>query len=236
MKQFFETPSCKSCHARLKNVFCALEKGEIENLTEEKSCNIYRKGQLIFYEGNRPTGLYCVNKGKIKLFRTGFEGKEQIVRFAKDGDILGYRALISGDVYAATAETLEDATVCFIPKKIFQELLQKSSELSTRVMQLLSKDLKLAETRITTLAQKPVRERMAEALLMLKEFYGFEQNNQTINAMLTREDLANIVGTATETAIRIMSDFRNEKMIISEGKKIKIINLPKLLKTANIYD
>ena len=103
-------------------------------------------------------------------------------------------------------------------------------------MQLLSQDLKLAEHRITELAQKPVRERMAETILMLKEFYGYEADNKTINALISREDIANITGTATETAIRVLSDFRNERMIDLKAKKIRILNTNMLLKAANVFD
>jgi len=231
-----ESPSCATCQSRLTNVFCTLTDDQLANLSVEKSCNIYKKGQLVFFEGNRPTGLYCVNKGKVKVYQIGVEGKEQIIRLAKDGDILGYRSLISGEMYTASGSVIEDATICFLPKKTFFDLLQTNSELSTRMMKLLSNDLKGAEKRITGLAQKPVRERMAETILMLKEFYGLDGEKQTIRANLSREDIANIVGTATETAIRILSEFRSEKMINLLGKKIQIVNADALIRAANVYD
>jgi CRP-like cAMP-binding protein len=231
-----ESPSCADCQSRLNNVFCTLTDDQLAKLSVEKSCNIYKKGQLVFFEGNRPTGLYCVNKGKVKVYQIGTEGKEQIIRLAKDGDILGYRSLISGEMYTASASIIEDATICYIPKKIFFDLLQTNSDLSTRMMKLLSNDLKSAEKRITGLAQKPVRERMAETILMLKEFYGLDSEKHTIRANLSREDIANIVGTATETAIRILSEFRSEKMINLVGKRIQIINNDALIKAANVFD
>jgi CRP-like cAMP-binding protein len=231
-----ESPSCADCKSRLNNVFCTLTDDQLANLSVEKSCNIYKKGQLVFFEGNRPTGLYCVNKGKVKVYQIGNEGKEQIIRLAKDGDILGYRSLISGEHYTASASIIEDATICYIPKKTFFDLLQTNSDLSTRMMKLLSNDLKSAEKRITGLAQKPVRERMAETILMLKEFYGLDSEKHTIRANLSREDIANIVGTATETAIRILSEFRSEKMINLLGKRIQIVNNDALMKAANVFD
>jgi CRP-like cAMP-binding protein len=231
-----ESPSCADCQSRLNNVFCTLTDDQLANLSVEKSCNIYKKGQLVFFEGNRPTGLYCVNKGKVKVYQIGNEGKEQIIRLAKGGDILGYRSLISGEMYTASASIIEDATICFIPKKVFFDLLQTNSDLSTRMMKLLSNDLKSAEKRITGLAQKPVRERMAETILMLKEFYGLDSEKHTIRANLSREDIANIVGTATETAIRILSEFRSEKMINLVGKRIQIVNNDALIKAANVFD
>lgn len=235
MKNFFETPSCESCTNRFNNVFCTLSDSQVNELALDKSCNIYKKGQLIFYEGNRPTGLYCVNQGKVKIFQTGEEGKEQILRLAKENDILGYRSLISGEPYSASASVMEDAVVCYIPRKTFYELLQKNSELSTKMMQLLSHDLKEAEARITGLAQKPVRERMAETILMLKEYYGTD-DDEVIQASISREDIAGIVGTSTETCIRIIADFKHEKIIELAGKRIKVANLNALIKAAHVYD
>ena len=200
-------------------------------MDSEKNCSIYKKGQIIFNEGNKPAGVYCVNKGKIKIYQTGEEGKEQILRLVKEGDVLGYRSLISGEAYSGTASVMEDATVCFIPKRTFFDFLHTNSDLSTQMMQLLSHDLKEAESRLTGLAQKPVRERM----LMLLEFYGTDKEG-AINAVISREDIANIVGTATETTIRILSDFKGEKLIDLIGKRIKVNNHQGLIKTAHIYD
>lgn len=235
MKNFFETPSCESCASRLNNVFCSLTDNQVNELALDKSCNLYKKGQLIFYEGNRPTGLYCVNAGKVKIFQTGEEGKEQILRLAKEGDILGYRSLISGEPYSASGAVMEDATVCYIPRKTFFELLNKNSELSTRMMQLLSHDLKEAEARITGLAQKPVRERMAETILMLREFYGTD-DDEIIKTSISREDIAGIVGTSTETCIRVIAEFKQEKLIELAGKRIKVANLHGLIKAAHVFD
>lgn len=235
MKSQFEQPLCDKCKSRLGNVFCSLTPDQISEMASEKNCSMYKKGQIIFNEGNRPSGMYCVNTGKIKIFQTGEQGKDQILRLAKEGDILGYRSLISGEPYSATASVMEDAAVCFIPKSTFFDLLKTNSELSSKMMQLLSHDLKDAENRLTALAQKPVRERMAEAVLMLNEFYGSDEDG-LIKAAVSREDIANIVGTATETTIRILSDFKSEKLIELVGKKIKILNRPKLIKVAHIYD
>jgi CRP/FNR family transcriptional regulator, polysaccharide utilization system transcription regulator len=121
-------------------------------------------------------------------------------------------------------------------EELFMGILQKDGVLSMEIMKLLSDDLRKAETSITHLAQKPVRERLAEALLFIKETYGFEEDNMTINLKLSREELANLVGTATETVIRLLSEFKSDNMIALEGKKIKIIDLDELVQTANIDD
>ncbi|MBC8265466.1 MAG: Crp/Fnr family transcriptional regulator [Flavobacteriales bacterium] len=231
-----EIPNCEDCKTRGKSIFCDLKSDELADLSYNKGCSSYKKGQVIFYEGRRPTGLYCINKGKVKIAKLGEEGKEQIVRLAREGDILGYRSLIGGDAYSASAETLEETSVCFIPKEAIFNLIRQSPEFSIKIIELVSKDLKSAENKVTDLAQKHVRERVAEALLMLKETYGLEDDEQTLGVALTREVLANIVGTATETVIRLLSELKKDEIIALEGRKIKILNHKQLIRTASIYD
>ena len=230
------TPDCQHCQARFKSVFCNLNEAEIVALNDDKGCSNYQKGQVIFHEGTFPHGLFCVNKGKIKVSQSGDEGRDQIIRMSKEGDILGYRALLSGDKYSCSATAIDDCSICFIPKNIFFSLIEKNANLSKEILILLSHDLKNAVHKITELAQKPVRERLAEALLFLKETYGFEKESMVLNVVLSREEIANIAGTATETAIRLLSEFKQDRIIELTGKKISILNLPLLVKTANIFD
>src|SRR5437667_8180145 len=159
-----------------------------------------------------------------------------MVRLAKEGDVVGYRALISGEPYAASAAVLEDATICFVPKTTFLNLLRESASFNLQVMQLLCHDLERSEQRELSLARKPVKDRLAEALMMLREFYGLEEDGMTIKGSLTREDLANIVGTATETIIRLLSEFKDKKIIELDHKKIKILNQQALLRIVHVYD
>ncbi len=236
MSKKFQTPFCETCHARLGSIFCDISDLELSNISAQKHCNFYLKGQQIFTEGNSPTGLHCVNRGKIKVSQSGFEGKEQSIRLAKEGDILGYRSLISGEPYTASAIAIEDSKVCIIPKALFFEMIRQNPDLTGNVMKLLASDLKDAENKITNLAQKPVIERLAEAILMLKEYYGFVKDENLLNITITREEIANIVGTATETAIRILSELKREGIIALDGKKIKILNIDALIKLANLYD
>jgi CRP/FNR family transcriptional regulator len=208
----------------------------LESLSDNKDCGSYKKGQVIFSEGNRARGLYCINTGKVKLTKSGEEGKDQILHLAKSGDVMGYRALLSGDTFSCSAVAIEDAAVCFVPRELFFGIVEKNATLSMHLMRLLSNELKVAEQHLTDMAQKPVRERVAEALLFIKEAYGFEADGKTIAATLTREEIAGIVGTATETAIRVLTDFRQEALIETQGRKIAVLNLPKLLRVANIND
>lgn len=228
--------NCEHCKVRAKSIFCDLQHNDLEAFMAHKACMTYKRGQTIFCEGGFPNGLYCINSGKVKIFQSGDEGKEQIVRLAREGDVLGYRALLSGDRYNATAEALENTDVCFVPKETLFKLIEKNTSFTLQIMKLLSNDLKNAEHKILQLAQKPVRERVAESLLFLKETYGLENDGQTIDITLSREELANIVGTATETAIRLLSEFKHERIIELVGKKIRILDLNKLIKTSNMLD
>lgn len=229
-------PNCHQCESRYRSVFCDLEPVQLNEINEHKDFISFGKGQTVFNQGFRPQGLFCISKGKVKIHQLGNEGKDQIVRLAKEGDIIGYRALISGENYSGSATALDDVMVCLIPKSVFFQLLEKNSKLSFSIMNLLSHDLEKAEQRITDLAQKPVRERLAEALLFLKETYGFEPDSHTLNVSMSREEIANLVGTARETAIRLLSELKNEHILDLEGKKIKILNLSELIKVANVYD
>ncbi|HMG82495.1 MAG TPA: Crp/Fnr family transcriptional regulator [Ferruginibacter sp.] len=227
--------NCGFCDARLSSVFKELKGTQLQEMNEHKSCVHFKKGQSIFNENATPFGLYCVNQGKIKLTTAGIDGKEQILRLSKAGDILGYRALLSGEHYNSAAIALEDSSVCFLPKEVLYSLLDDNKLLGFEMMKLLSNDLKQAEQQIVSLSQKNVRERTAEALLFLKATYGLLED-KTIAVSLTREEIADFVGTATESVIRILSEFNTDKIIQLDGKKIRILDLPKLLKTANIED
>ncbi len=229
-------PSCSRCSERFTNVFCKAKYDSMQEIEKEKTCSTYKKGDYIFKEGGGPFGIFCLNRGKVKLVKTGDDGREHILRLVKPGDPLGYRSLLSGELYNASAVAIEESGVCFIPKELFIGVLNKDSSLTFEMLKLLSHDLRKAELQLTHLAQKPVRERVAEALMFIKETYGMEADGKTIAALFTREDIANIVGTATETAIRILSEFNKDEIIKLNGKKIEILNLEKLNKTANVFD
>ncbi len=236
MNKKIEIPACSSCQTRVYSIFSDVKEAEMSALNANKCGNIYKKGQVIYYEGNKPLGVFCVNKGKVKIYKMNADGKEQILRLAKDGDVIGFASLIGGEPYSSSASVLEDATICYVPRNVFLNLIQSNSGLSLKVIEALSHDATRAESRLTNTSYNTVRERLAETLLVLKEFGGFEADNATLKTTLSREDLANMVGTATETVIRLLSEFNKEKIILLEGHKIKILNQAILLQTANIGD
>jgi len=187
-------------------------------------------------EGTRPTGLYCINFGKVKVFKRGAAGREQIVRLTKPGDVLGYRSLIGNELYAASAESLEETSICFIPKNVFFDLISQNKDFVMVMMKKLATELGNAERNVTELAQKPVKKRLAETLLMLLNTYGLNDDGASIDVNLTRRDIANIAGTSTETIIRLLSKFKKEQLIHVQGRKIQILDKQRLIRKANFFD
>jgi len=210
--------------------YCNVE--QIAMVNAAKTCSQYKKGQHIFYEGNLPLGIYCVSSGVIKLVRTNNDGKEQILRFSQAGDLLGFRALIADEPLIATAICVEDTVACFIPKKVFIELIDTVPAIGKELLKAICHDLGVVEERVQSLAQKSVRERLAETLLFLHATFNMNGtgSEDIIHISLPREDIANIVGTATETVIRLLSEFKQDKLIEFEAKKIKLLNKEKLYK------
>lgn len=169
------------------------------------------------------------------MSRLGSDGKEQIIRFAKDGEIIGYRSILSGENLSATVTTLEDTSACFVPKKILFESIEGNAKFSLSIMKEISRELGEAGKLITNLAQKSVRERLAEVLLVLQTTFG-ETEEGLVDISLTREELANMVGTATESVIRLLSEFKEDELIELKGRKLRILNAPELTRIGKVYD
>jgi len=237
MAKKIENLACELCQSRKFSLFNEVSQEHLCQLTADKNCVYHKKGQTLFYEGTRPLGLFCINEGAVKVYKSTSNGKEQIIRLAKAGDFLGYRALLGEEHYAASATILEDAKVCFIPKESFFHLLAVDSNLYRKLMQSVCHELGLMEEKVTELSQKTVRERLAHTLLMLKETYGIDgdDNSRKIDIALSREDLASIVGAATETVIRLLSEFKSDGHISFEGKKVRILNSKALAKISDFY-
>lgn len=235
MKRIIEKSYCETCSTRHRSLFSSLPHQEVVELDQSKTCQLFKKGEVIFHEGGIPHGVYCIKNGKVKIYKTGIEGKDQIIRFAKDGDMLGYRSLLSNEKYNGTAACLEDSVVCFIPKEEILKLVSENSCLALNIMKAACHELGEASNIITNLAQKSIKERLAEVLLILQANFGLDEKG-TIQVVLTREEIANIVGTATESIIRLLSEFDKDKLIELEGKKIRLINIASLQRLAKLQD
>jgi CRP-like cAMP-binding protein len=178
-------------------------------------------------------GFYCLQSGIVKIYKTGFDGKEQIVRFAKSGDIIGYRSVISNEPACSTTEVLKEAVLCLIPTEILIGLIKTNGNFAFELIRLTCKELGEANAYLTDIAQKTVKERLAEVLVHLDNEFGKDPEGHLAIA-LTREELSNVVGTATESIIRLLSEFKNEELIGLKGRKIKILDKPGLMNIANI--
>ncbi len=218
--------TCASCEARIANPFGYCTDSEVEGIDKDKSCNIYKKNQAIFTEGSYPRGVFCINRGKAKIFARGDGGKEQIIHIAKEGEFIGFRAMLSEEPYRVSASALEDCAICFILKNDFVKLIDSNTEFRDTIIRDLSRELGDRAVFITSLAQKSVRERLAISLLVLNKIYAPDYIN------LTREDLANFVGTATETLIRLLKEFKEESLVRNYGRKLEIIDLEGLERIA----
>lgn len=229
MNELVSNPACEQCEALHRSVFSTAGIEDLHRLYEAKRCYRYKKGQMIIQEGKYADGIHCINSGNVKVFRSSEEGKEQILRFAVAGDVLGYKAVIGNQPYANSAEALEEAHICFIPRDAFFHIVRTNPSFALNMMEYITKELRLTEEHLVHLAQKPLRARLAELLLILRETFGVQDDGTTINISLTREDIASILGTATESAIRMLSDFHNEGLIDLPGKRIRIVDAKALL-------
>ncbi|MBN1113238.1 MAG: Crp/Fnr family transcriptional regulator [Bacteroidales bacterium] len=218
---------CVDCAVNDSNIFKYLTDSEKETLDQQKHCNIYRKGDIIYHEKNRISGCYCVVSGIIKIYKTGIDGKEQIIDFAKKGNIIGFRSVLSNEPACTSTKVIEDCAVCFIPSSLIFQFIQNNPSFSLNLLKLICKELETANSYITDIAQKTVRERLAEILLKLNREFGVNSDG-FIQINLSREELANMVGTATESVIRLLSEFKNEKLIELQTKKIKLLEVQKL--------
>lgn len=231
-----KAPSCTNCATCSESIFSVFSGAELENLSNKKSYQLFKKGQYIFKEGTEPKGLFCIHDGNVKITKVSEDGKEQIVRLAKPGNFIGYRALLCNDIYQASAIALEDTHVCFYSKELYFELLYTKPEIAAKTIGVLTRDLKFAENMMLNMAQKHVKGRIAEILLMLEEFYGIYEKDGTINATLKREDIGHLVGTTTETSIRVISEFAKEGLIDLKGKRIKILDRAKITELSDRAD
>lgn len=233
MKSNINRPTDEETDLSGFNLFKKLDEEEFRRLNFDKTCSIYKKGTVIYREGSRLTGFFCVTKGIVKIIKTGIDGKEQIIRFAKKGEIIAYRSLLSQELACTTAKVIEDAILCHIPYQTLLYLIRSNWQFSHHMLQVVCRELREANDYIADIAQKTVRERLAEVLLLLKENFELDPNNN-LQISLTREELANIVGTATETVIRLLSEFKHDNLIEINGRKIKLLDITELKRIANI--
>lgn len=236
MKVQQKNTPCQLCMSRKFSLFADVSEPHLCQLSESKNLITHKKGQILFYEGTKPLGVFCISDGVVKVYKTASNGKEQIIRLAKKGDFLGYASLLGEEAYSNSATIVEDANICFVPRESFLKVLSEDNAFHQRVTKALCNDLGVMESKLTDATQKSIRERLAFTLLKLSETYGIDgKEGEKIDIVLTREEIAGIVGTATETVIRLLSEFKKDELIDFEGKKIIVIDKKGLARLSDFY-
>lgn len=222
---------CDQCIVREFSSLKALGKEELLQMADCKTSYIIKKGEPIFEEGESVNGIFCVKDGICKLSKLSANGKDQIVKLVKPGELLGQRSLISDEPANLSAVALEDMEVCFIPKTEIMGFFNHNNQFSMNVMKTICGDLKEADDHMVSMAQKNVKERLAETLLYLEDTFGKNQDG-SLHIQLSREELAGMIGTATESCIRLLSELKKSGVIDLIGKKITVVDRNKLKRMA----
>jgi CRP-like cAMP-binding protein len=212
---------CDSCIVKEFNALKSLTRDELMRVSACKTGKIYRKGQVIFEEGEILNGVYCVKDGVCKLTKLSENGKDQVVKLVVKGGMLGKRSLVSEQKTNLSAVALNDMEMCFIPKSEIMSDLARNPKFTMDVLREMAEDLKESDESLVNMAQKSVKRRMADILIYAQDNFGNDSEGY-LSIILSREDYASIVGTATESAIRILSQFKKEGLISTSGKRIKI--------------
>lgn len=214
----------------LAEIWSILSPEERRAVAENLKIQNFKKNQLIYAEGEEPEYLWCLIKGKVKKTKEGVGGRVQIIRLIRPVQYFGYRAFFAGEPYVSSALAFEPSTLGAIPLSLVKELIDKNIRLAWFFIHELSHNLGGSDTRIVNLTQKHIRGRLAEALIVLLDSYGYEDDNCTLKIYMAREDLANLSNMTTSNAIRTLSAFVTEKLLLVDGRRIKIINEPQLRK------
>lgn len=222
---------CEQCIVREFSALKTLNKDELIKLADCKTSYVVKKGEVIFEEGDHLDGIFCVKDGVCKLSKLSSNGKDQIVKLVTKGELLGQRSLISEEPTNLSAIALEDMTVCFVPKNQVMDFFNENNKFSLTMMKNVCHDLKEADNVLVNLAQKSVKERLAATLLYLHDTFGVN-DDESLKLHLSREEISSIIGTATESCIRLLSEFNKNGWIELSGKKIILKNKKELRKLA----
>ncbi len=214
----------------MAEIWAILEPEEKRRIVDAFVIHNYKKNQMIYAEGEDPEFLWCLLSGKVKKFKDGIGGRVQILRLIRPVQYFGYRAYFANEKYNSSAAAFEASTVGSVPMTLVEDLINQNRKLAWFFIHELSHNLGGSDTKIVNLTQKHIRGRLAEALIVLKEHYGFEDDGMTLRIYMAREDLANLSNMTTSNAIRTLSGFVSEKLITVDGRRIRLLNEPMLRK------
>lgn len=216
------------------SIFNMLDAKDKEILRSHHYSTSFKKGEIIYKEGDLPTGLIYLSTGKVKVIKEGVGGRDQIVRMSKPNDIIGYRALFAEDHYISSAIAIEDSLISIIEKDVLFDVISRNGNLALAMLKEMALELGHSNERTVNLTQKHIRGRLAESLVFLVETFGFETDKKTIKVYLSREDIASLSNMTTSNAIKTLSSFASEELIELDGRKIKILDFHKLKKTSKL--
>ncbi len=216
-----------------ESIFNCISKEAKDFLIDHTTCKSYKKGEMVFEEGAKPGGLISLSDGKVKIFKEGAGGREQIVRLSRPCGFIGYRSLFAGENYHASAVAMEPSIACTVEKSALFYVMKNDPTLTFAILKSLATELGVSNTRTVNLTQKHIRGRLAEALILLIDTYGFCDDGVTLNAQFSRDNIANLSNMTTSNAIRTLSSFAEEGVIALDGRKIKVLNFNQLQKISN---
>ncbi|MBS1600743.1 MAG: Crp/Fnr family transcriptional regulator [Bacteroidetes bacterium] len=217
-----------------QSILAGLPEEDFELLVRHKTEQVYRKGEIIFREGSYPTGIFFIKSGMVKKYKLDHESREQIIYVANAGELIGYHAILAEDRYPDSASALEESIIGFISKEDFLMVLQQSEVLSRRLLKTLSHEFAVLANSIAVFAHKSVRERLALQLVVLREKYKKDfQPGMPVEINMSRDDLANLVGTARENVVRELTELKEQEIVETKGRKIIVRDVKTLIKIAN---
>lgn len=214
----------------MAEIWSILNGEEKRLIVENFNVQTFKKNQFIYAEGDEPEYLWCLLKGKVKKFKEGVGGRVQIIRLIRPVQYFGYRAYFAQEPYVSSAAAFEPSTLGALPLSLVRDMIDNNRKLAWFFIHELSRNLGGSDTKIVNLTQKHIRGRLAEALMVLRENYGYEDDQATLKIYMSREDLANLSNMTTANAIRTLSTFVDEKLISVDGRRIKILNEQQLRK------
>lgn len=214
----------------MSEMWNALLPEEKRIVTDNFVMTTYKKNQVVYSENEQPEFLWCLLKGKVKMFKNGIGDRVQILRLYSPVQYFGYRAYFAKESYLSSVAAVEESVIGRVPMKIVEQLVKSNINLAMFFIHELSRNLGGSDTKLVNLTQKHIRGRLADALLLLRDNYGYEDDGSTLRIYMSREDLASLSNMTTANAIRTLAAFVTERLILVDGRRIKIINEDQLLK------
>ena len=217
-----------------ESILADLPPEDLQILMAHSTVGIYKKGEIIFREGAFPTGIFYIIDGIVKKYTADKDGKEQIIYVANKGELIGYHAILSENRFPDSAAALEESKITFIAKEDFLQAMKKSDILNRRLLKTLSHEFAVLANKLSMIAQRSVRERLALQLIVLREKYKVDfQSGMPVEINMGRDDLASLIGTVRENVVRILSEFKDAEILETKGRKIIIKDINQLIRIAN---